>query len=193
MSQNVKFYDGNTVQTRKEFVDAAPMVGQQSGRWYGPAGSTANVLLMVNDRLYLQPFVVQRRRIPVAIGVNVAGGGSAGALLRFGIFADADGIPTTLVIDAGTVAATSVSVASASLSTLLEPGLYWLAIAAQGAPATAPTVRNVASFGNPLVGMSNAGNLGIPGYHATAVVGGALATLGAISDTDKVPSILLKL
>lgn len=193
MSQRVKHYDGNTVRDLTTYVDAPPLLGQRAGRWYGPTGASTT-LLVINDRLYLSPFVLQRRRLPAAIGVYVNTVGSAGALLRFGIFADSDGTPTTLVEDCGTVTAETTGMRSKTPTKVLDPGLYWLGVVSQGAPATAPVLRSVSS-GNLMVGLVNPGNLYSSGYYNSSGVAGALATLNTTSMVDAVnaPATMLQM
>lgn len=197
MAVQIKHYDGSrtpTVPRPGEYVDAAPVAGQQSGRWYSTGGPNANTLVLVNDRLYLCPIIIHRRRAPQAIGINVGTAGSVGALLRFGIYLDNDGTPSTVAVQAGTVSGEATGTPQIIINTPLEPGMYWLGIASQGAPTTPPTVRAISGIGNPLVGLNATGNLGASGYYSTATISGAFPALGAsLADAPISPSVLLKM
>jgi len=56
-----------------------------------------------------------------------------GSTYRLGIYSsDTDDIPSTLVLDAGTISGNATGSLAITISQSLSPGLYWLAGAAQG-------------------------------------------------------------
>jgi hypothetical protein len=65
------------------------------------------------------------------IGIQVTSAGTTGAVIRMGVYASSGGVPTVLIVDAGTIAADAIGSKEATISTTLEPGLHWTAIAAQ--------------------------------------------------------------
>ena len=78
-----------------------------------------------------------------AIGTQVHTAGSAGAVIRISLYAPdgAGGGPGTLIVDAGTIDATSGGWKEASFAAVTAPaGPVWVALAAQGAPATLPRI-----------------------------------------------------
>lgn len=68
------------------------------------------------------------------IGIRVTGGSGLGTLLRLGIYANTDGLPGALILDAGTVAANSVAHKEITVSQAISTaGWYWLVGVAQTA------------------------------------------------------------
>lgn len=100
-----------------------------SGSYYRsdiPAASaTANL-----NTLYLLPFYVGKTttfdRIACYVTTFSTGGDN-----RLGIYKDTNGTPSTLILDAGTVAVTAVGLYEITVSLTLTPGWYWLAACAQ--------------------------------------------------------------
>lgn len=77
----------------------------------------------------------------LACEVTTAGG--AATTLRMGIYnADTDWQPTSLVVDAGTVAADSTGVKTASISTTLAAGRYLLAMNTDANPVALRNIRH---------------------------------------------------
>ena len=79
--------------------------------------------------------------------LEVTTAGVASSVARLGIYnADADWQPTTLVVDAGTVAVDSTGVKTITLSPVvtLAPGKYLLALLSNGAP----TLRGAFVYSN---------------------------------------------
>ena len=106
----------------------------------GQLGSGQGILQTQGKCFYL-PFVVTAPLTVTAVAIDVAGGGSAGAVARFGIMNDASGLPGTVLADFGSAPTTGTgSVVVSGLCQLLAPGRYWSAVAFQGAPVTQATV-----------------------------------------------------
>lgn len=90
------------------------------------------------NTLYAYPVIINDRCLIDRMYVNVATGG-ASSTMRFGIYRDLNGKPGSLIVDAGTVATTTTTLAVVTVSSgILEPGTYWLAAARQG--GSPPTV-----------------------------------------------------
>ena len=115
-----------------------------SGGYYGPTGdATGGGFILYDGGVYLVPFYVASTHTFIQEGIYVDTAGSSGCLLRFGIYntSATTGLPSTVLLDAGTASCTSSSaVAAVTISQSLSPGLYWLAVAQQGAPATPATI-----------------------------------------------------
>lgn len=105
------------------------------------------------------------------IGIDVATAGSAGSVMRVGIYSD-DGtgkIPGALLLDAGTVDCTTTGLKELVISQALAIGRYWFAAVPQGSPTTQPVIR--CCFANH--GLENATNwnFNASGYQMASVLG----------------------
>lgn len=122
--------------------DPQPLV---SGRWVRfpwitnvtTTATLGNGNLRVNPVWIPNPITLQR------LGAEVTSNGDAGSKLRLGIYADdGNGRPSTLVLDAGTVAGDSSTVQdTGAISQPLNRGWYWFGLAVQLVTTTQPTVR----------------------------------------------------
>jgi hypothetical protein len=119
----------------------------------------------------------------VSISINTAG--SAGAVVRFGLYDSAG----ARVADLGTVVATAVAIVTLSVSQALSAGNYYVAGVVQGAAATPPGLRMINSTGGllPILAeatLSNAihaNSLKTPGYAMTGVTGAMPANLSGLT------------
>ncbi|TAJ97162.1 MAG: hypothetical protein EPO10_14565 [Reyranella sp.] len=152
-----------------------------AGRAYFTPGSYTT-LLAAADKIYAVPFVAGKGGItPDRIGVNVTTqGAGANCDVRFGIYADRNGRPGTLIGDFGAKTGLTstgehkVDIIGA-LRPFLWPGqLYWLAANFDGAASTQPTVAALATSVVPqeiaaYLGVADLASL--PSSAATAGVG----------------------
>lgn len=105
----------------------------RSGSWhtlppYGAAGSAT----VPDGRLFALPFWPGRRCACLGVTVNVTVI-AAGGTIRVGLYASAQGLPTVLVDEYGTVASGVLGLQTiAGFSTPMEPDLHFLAVARQG-------------------------------------------------------------
>lgn len=106
---------------------------------YGP---NANAI-PAEARMYVVAFPVRKKTTFDRIATFAIANGTAGAVLRLGIYAD-DGFcyPGALVVDAGTVAmaAGAPVTKEITISQSLDAGIYWLAAVIQGVAGTRPTM-----------------------------------------------------
>lgn len=120
--------DGNPVLQDLE----SPLYGVGgTGRWYNFATDnpgTSTVTLAINT-LYFYPVIIRKSLTFDGIGVNVGTAGT-GASPRLGIYGrDSNGLPSNLIIDSGTVDASTTGAKPLTMSnTTLKAGVYWLAI-----------------------------------------------------------------
>ena len=124
--------------------------GMRSGFYYmAPSGSYASTVAGVNSQLFVVPFWPGAAKTLDRIGVNVTGAGEAGSLLRLGVFAsDTDGLPSTLLLDAGTVVGDGATgFKQITIALAVAASKLWLGCAFQSAVTTRPTVS--AALGNP--------------------------------------------
>lgn len=112
------------------------------GSWYPADASNVIGLLLVQGQIYATPVSFNPGHVFQAIGALVNTAGTAGAVARFGIYADnGAGAPGQLVTDFGTVVTTAVAPITVAASIPVPAGsILWLCVAAQGAPATQATL-----------------------------------------------------
>lgn len=93
-----------------------------------------------NGRFMLYPVYFDRAKTLVQIGVKVVTAGSAGAVVRPVIYnSNADGMPGTLLVDGGQLAATTTGDKVATISQVIAANtIYWIGVGNQGAPTTLP-------------------------------------------------------
>jgi hypothetical protein len=100
------------------------------------------------DRLNYEPWFLETAATLDRIAVEVTTGGTAGKLLRMGIYnANTSWVPTTLIVDAGTVPVDATGIQAATINVTLPAGRY---ICAWVLPTggTAPVLRQIAGTVN---------------------------------------------
>lgn len=120
-------------------------VGSFRSGFYSIIGnmSTGTSATLGNGALRLYAFLVPKAITLSAIGCEVTTAGDVGCTVRLGIYADVNGLPSTLVADAGTIAGDVVGSAEVATSVTLQPGIYWIGGAVQGVTTTQPTMRTI--------------------------------------------------
>lgn len=121
-----------------------------SGRYWGtPNANALASFAFSTGELYFTPLWVPVAMTVDRISINVQSGIASGTV-RLGIYSsNANGVPASLLLDAGTVATTSSGVKEATISQALTPGIYWLAAVSQTAGATLyyfPTANNTVMY-----------------------------------------------
>lgn len=104
-----------------------------SGQLYGvPFGHVSADVVLAANTLVAAPLVVPNSCIFNSIGIlSVAG--APGNSIRVGIYADNNGVPGALLLDAGSLAATAADTfVQAAITFTAAPGVYWLAAALHG-------------------------------------------------------------
>lgn len=129
--------------------------------------------------------------IPVTMSLDQIGirceTANASGSMRLGIYdSDANNRPSTLVVDAGTVATTSIGALQATINVSLAPGWYWACAVEQGSNLV--RIRQSNSFLSiPVVGGATQNDLNAPAtafIHATATGGTTRASVtGALPST----------
>ncbi|MEU8334805.1 hypothetical protein [Micromonospora tulbaghiae] len=136
----------NGAQTRRGGVNISGAVTTYytAGRYYTvPASGKATATIPNGDgALACTPFYVGQVRAFDRIGIEITTA-AASTNVRLGIYADnGGGLPGALVLDAGTVDASTTGAKELTISTgLLAAGLYWVAAVPQGG---SPTFRALA-------------------------------------------------
>lgn len=144
--------------------------------------SASNASLPSQGQLFLVPFVVSHPVTLVSMAAEVTTAGEAGAVLRFGVYADSpdgehDMTAISLVVDLGTAAAATTGVKTATGSQALGRGVYWAGVVPQSCPTTAPSLRGW--FDNHVAA-------GVPGNFGTSLTLG-VAAVRAYTVTGALP------
>jgi hypothetical protein len=164
----------------------------KTGLYYAaPVVSRATGTPTLND-LRLAPFLLGETTTFDRIAVDVNTGGSAGAVVRLGIYADSgDGYPGALILDAGTVDATATGLLTITINQQLTPGLYWIG----GVPQVATSVVHV-STGSALgigIGVTTLAQALWAGYSQTSVSGALPSTFtGTVTAATQAVRALLR-
>lgn len=161
--------------------------GYFSGSYYGAPGipETAGGA-MTEGLLFLQPVLVTAAITIIGMGINhYATVGSAGSVVRMGLYRDDGRDLLTRILDAGTVATDTAANRKeiTGLSQAVARGLYWIGAVGQGAPATVPNVARTQAATNWLVNAVTPrgwnGNFSIHsrGFTRSGITGALPATL----------------
>ncbi len=145
-----------------------------AGRWYNSqlVASTTTVVPTASE-LRLLPLYVPVPRSIDRVGCNVSTAGTAGHVARLGVY-NADptsGLPTTVLVDAGTVAVDTTGMKEVVVSATLH-GLHWLCLTAQSGTFTA---------------LANASLAFIAGGTAPHFIGSNALAFGAVDPTLALP------
>lgn len=119
----------------------------RSGYYYvaQPTGTTTG--LMIQNAMRATPIFVPRAVTLDRIGAEVTVAGEAGSVIRLGIYSDdGNGVPGTLLLDAGTIAGDGSAIwKEIAISQAVPAGLIWVTGVAQLCPTLPPTVRVASS------------------------------------------------
>jgi hypothetical protein len=157
----------------------------RSAGTYQNFNATASVAPTINTTYYTPmyfPNSITLDRINISTRNTFAGT----ATVRLGIYNDNGGIPSTVLLDAGTLSATAASTIYAiTISQTITAGWYWLAFNNQ----TAATTNNYDGFTN-LIGVPNplfprilSGGNAQTGYSQSVTVTSGFATAASLSDS----------
>lgn len=149
-----------------------PNSGYATNRYYFGGcitGGSTDITLTAN-RHYFMPFVVSETATFTRISVYVATA-DVGQNARLGIYNMENGVPTTLVLDAGEISVGSVAVVEATISQQLEAGVYALTVVSDGTPqlqagnSQYPMMAHVLG-NNVFIDSASAGNFEVGGYNS---------------------------
>lgn len=145
-----------------------------AGQYFYPVSPflTGTSATLGNGNLRLVPWVVTRATTIDRLAAEVTVVGDAASVLRLGIYSDnGAGLPSALLLDAGTIAGNSAAVQQVTISsTTLQPGVYWLGAVVQGVTTTQPTVRTISTSMNPAIAIPLGNTLPSGGGAITGVV-----------------------
>lgn len=159
----------------------------RTNRWYAaPVGVPSSVSPVLNN-LCVVPVVFQRSVKIDNLGVTVLTAAS-GATIRLGIYGDnGEGYPLALIIDGGTVDASTTGAKAVSFTAqTLPPGNYWLACVLQGATGVAVQGLSLAVLDLPAAAQGST-TLGV--MPTPASVAGALPGAWAFASDSTPPGV----
>lgn len=165
-----------------------------SGIYFGRGGNATTQVASLNG-LNATPIHIKSGTL-TRIGVEVTSAGSAGSVVRLGIYGPSatTQYPGSLILDAGTIDGTSATYQEITISQAVS-GWVWLVSATQVATCTLRAVTGSAS-GDLLVGYSSATNAtanSAVGYLAAGVSGALPSTFPAGADgTAALPKVVVK-
>lgn len=145
----------------------------------------------------VSPWIVGKALTIVRIGAEVSTVGEAGSKFRIVIYNDnGNGLPGTLLLDAGQIAGDSASVQELTISQALTPGVYWVGGATQTVVTTQPTMRIAGTWTPPTtipLGASiPSSNSQAYGVAMTGMTGAAPASFTSAGGSSVVPRIFAK-
>lgn len=170
--------------------------GYLSGFYYKTmqrADTTASAVL---NSVYYVPLLLPTAgtfdRLTLRTSTTYSGTGS----VRMGIYNNSNYKPTTVLLDAGTVATTAANtVYEITISQTLTAGSYWLAFVVQTAPTTSTYYGNVATSGYTINGVQQASTAiattSTGGWIETGITG-AFATAGTLTENIVGPLTVLR-
>lgn len=173
---------------------APPIWGYQTQYWYHPQGATGATQTIVQANATYAPIIVPVPRIIDQIGLEFTVAGTTNSVTRLGIYNDLNGLPGSLILDAGTVPSScTAAVQTISISQALGPGVYWVACVGQGSPGTQPTVRRLGSD-NAVVGLStpSVGTGFVNGYNQTGVTSNLPSSASITSASGGASLVMLR-
>ena len=150
---------------------------------------------IVHQTTYYLPIVIQNAVTADRIACR-GGTGLSGGSVRLGIYNDSSGLPSTVLIDAGTVATGAGGVAQITISQSLSVGIYWLAFCQQGTAPTTPVYSGsggstTGTFNSVINGWTTPNVAGVMAYSQASVTG-AFATATGIATATTSPSIWIR-
>ena len=116
-------------------LSATSWPGGASGEYIVFGGATVNTA-QVEGRLIFTPYWAPKAFSISRIALNIGSAGSAGSVVRIGAYNDDNGMPGSLIFDAGTVDSTSTGAKEITTTQTLPAGRFWLAAVVQGGAAT---------------------------------------------------------
>lgn len=141
--------------------------GTPTAYYFSPAISASSATsAMVADRLHYQPIVLPGAVTRIGIEVTTGAAGTC----RLGIYSNVNGLPGSLIVDAGDVDTTNIALVEATIAVTL--GTEWVWLAANF--SSTPTVR-VGALNNGVIGNNNP-STPVRGIYAALAYGALPAT-----------------
>ena len=156
-------------------------VPPQSGYYIRKYATTTSSITAQLNIVYYSPIFIFATGSYDRIAVRTASAFSGSGVMRLGIYNDNNGIPGTLVVDAGTISATAANTNyEITIDQLLNAGLYWIAAVSQTNAATNSYVSVGTAGFQTNIGTTSNGTSQSIGWQSDTFVSGALGTIGEI-------------
>lgn len=166
-------------------------LGMVSGNYYTANSSNSSANAIANRSHYIPIFVINTTtfdRIAIRTGSTFSGT----AVVRLGIYNDNIGVPSTVVLDAGTVSATAANtVYEITISQSLSPGTYWLAFNSQTAATTNNYRTSTTPYFQSTMGTTATGGAQVVGWYQDSVTG-AFGTATSLIGLGNIPTTYLR-
>jgi len=149
-------------------TSAVPAFPYQSLDYYPPvAEDSTNVTAGSNTAWYLPIFITENANFD-RIACQTSSAHTGTSVVRMAIYNMGAGVPTTLVLDAGTVSCTAASTLySITINQTLNQGWYWLASAVQSSTGTRGFIGCADPVGNDFLNVIS----GVPRAGTTSIYG----------------------
>ena len=166
---------------------AAPwQITYRSGYYYEPKiGSVLSATTYAINRLQATPFYLNQNITIDRIGAECITA-AASTTFRLGIYSsDSNGLPSSLVLDAGTIDTSTIGAKTITISQALSAGLYYLVGVQQGGStnATMRAYGNTSGISNPVAATSMATNAYYCQYTMESVSGALPSTYTPAAST----------
>ena len=192
------YIDGVTSAIQTQLDAKTPPLTYITGRYYKSPNInalTTQTTGTLNTTYYI-PIYIRESRSFAKIGVMTGASFVGSASIRLGIYNNSVNAPTTVLLDAGTVAPTAASTEyNITINQALTPGWYWLAFNT----ITSPTTNNLYVYSSTTVGyqqfdlgtVSAAASVAAS-YQQSVNVASGFATAASLSiSTGAAPSVYL--
>jgi hypothetical protein len=160
---------------------------------FGPAG-----LAITHQTAYYTPIYIDQITTVDRIAIRTGNAFSGTASVRLGIYNndESTGKPSTVLLDAGTVAPiANLTTYQITISQSLNPGFYWVVMCQQGTAPTNPTyfanVAGTATHNSYILTTTSPGSNVIVGFAQSSVTG-AFSTAGTLTNGTLLPYVWLR-
>lgn len=174
----------------------AAIFGFTSGMYYRGLGQQVTLTAVVNQTVYV-PFSLNQTKTFDRISIETRSGYAGTGSVRLGIYNNdsATGKPSTVLLDAGTVATTAAStIYQITISQSLTAGAYWIAFNMQTAAAT-PSFGGIGAtiaLSTNYLTSTNGAVYSNAGVWLQASVTGAFATAGTLTSDSTGSTAMLR-
>jgi hypothetical protein len=184
--------DSSAVSTSLDFLvtqaNASGSSGLQSGTFYTTSSNTntTSTQSTTTGVVSYLPFLVERTTTFDRIACRTGGTVTGTSTVRLGIYNNSNKKPTTVLLDAGTVAATETStIYSITINQTLNPGWYWLAHVVNSTTGTHSFFQNANAL--PFGQMPLTATFAFqPNYQETGVTGAFATASPTTTSTNRI-------
>jgi hypothetical protein len=162
-----------------------------STHYYKTPSSNSSATWQVNRTAYVPIFIAESTTLD-RIGIRTGGSFSGTATVRIGIYDSANGQPSTVELDAGTVSATAAGTNyEITINHTLSAGLYFLAQNSQVAASTNNYISANNSYLQMPVGTSIGGAIST-GWREDVTVTSGFATAATLANNGNTPDVWIR-